>query len=531
MSFGSFDAMSSLRLNGIFNNCNVLAGMTGLSFLVGLHLLRTAEGRKDRTAAAILLGINGVTFWLCVSRGAMLCLAVSLVVWLILTEGQERLGLFLEMLICAGATAVFAAVSLPLLGPDGGSILADGLVILCGLVLLALDRWVTGPLHRLLRRRPKLLPLCGGALAVLMFCAVTLTGSYTFDSSHFIFRTADLQAGETYTVTGDWDGDMMFYVVTEGADDLLLDRQTLIYEGPLEEAVFVLPADTASVLLRFDGNRGDVLRQVEFTGGEQVKLNRILLPESLESRLADRLITSTGFLLRLEYMKDGLKIWRTAPLLGRGLGSTANLYPLVQRAPYESLYAHNHAVQLLADLGLLGFAVFSGVIIGLSAHLCRRKPRKDPEKALFLSCLTMLTLHSLMEINFSVRAYAVQGYLLLAVMAVACGEEKIPQTQRREREASVLVSGFLATLALMSGLLLSHRILHRAAEDFCTDDRVELLSVLEMCILLDAFADRGFMELYVEEATDDPRYQAKADRYAATLERQEKQRGWNLPSA
>lgn len=462
MAFGSFPAMSNLRLNGIFNNCNVLAGMTGLSFMIGLYLLRTAAHPRTRTAAAILLGLNGVAFWLCVSRGAMLCLAVSLLLWLLLTERSAKAELLLQMILCVAATAGFAVLTLLWLAPEGGSPLAYLPILLCGPTMLAGERWLLTPLHRVLTRKPRFLPLCGCACAALALCAVTLKGSYTFDSEHFIFRTADLRAGETYEVTGAWEGDIRLRVITEGEEDLLLDRQTLIYEGPLEQAVFTLPADTASVLLRFDGSPGDVLRRVEFPQGEKVCVNRLLLPEALESRLADRLMTSVGFLLRLEYVKDGLQIWRTAPLLGRGLGSTEHLYPTVQKVRYESLYAHNHAIQLLADMGLAGLGAFLLVILGLFQAL---QTGKHPEKALFFACLTMLTLHSLMEINFSVRAYALQGYLLLSIMSIACGGHEPPGAGRKTVAAGLAI-GYLLTLAMMTGQLLSRRILSAAVFGF-----------------------------------------------------------------
>lgn len=65
---------------------------------------------------------------------------------------------------------------------------------------------------------------------------------------------------------------------------------------------------------------GTVVERVELSDGQRFQLDYPLLP----AFIADRLLLGMGnsFTLRMEFDKDAWKIFSTAPLLGRGLGST-----------------------------------------------------------------------------------------------------------------------------------------------------------------------------------------------------------------
>ncbi len=102
------------------------------------------------------------------------------------------------------------------------------------------------------------------------------------------------------------------------------------------------------------------------------------------------------------------KFFSTAPLLGRGLGSTENLTRSVQSFQYESKHAHNHLLQTLSDTGLVGTVFALAFVLG-SVWLCLQAVRKEKDSlaAALLAAWVMMNLHSLMEINFSVRGFKV----------------------------------------------------------------------------------------------------------------------------
>lgn len=91
------------------------------------------------------------------------------------------------------------------------------------------------------------------------------------------------------------------------------------------------------------------------------------------SRIASRknIFEDSSFLLRLQYDIDGWTLFKESPLAGHGLGATEGLLTSVQPFFYESLYLHNHLLQVMDETGLLGLAAFLAFILGTAVLLVR----------------------------------------------------------------------------------------------------------------------------------------------------------------
>ncbi len=94
-----------------------------------------------------------------------------------------------------------------------------------------------------------------------------------------------------------------------------------------------------------------------------------------------------------------------------------NVTRSVQSFQYESKYAHNHLLQTMADTGLVVGTVFAMAFVLGSAWLCLQTVRKEKDSlaAALLAAWVMMNLHSLMEINFSVRGFKCFAYVLLVL--------------------------------------------------------------------------------------------------------------------
>jgi O-antigen ligase len=72
---------------------------------------------------------------------------------------------------------------------------------------------------------------------------------------------------------------------------------------------------------------------------------------------------SRTILQRAYYLRSGIAMWREKPWVGHGAGAYARLYPRTRvLGASETRYAHNFVVQLAAELGLVGLALFLWVI-------------------------------------------------------------------------------------------------------------------------------------------------------------------------
>jgi len=128
--------------------------------------------------------------------------------------------------------------------------------------------------------------------------------------------------------------------------------------------------------------------------------------------------------VRLSIDRDGLKMFRHKPILGWGLGTFPVVYPQF-RSFYTNFFvneAHNDYLQLLAEMGLLGF----GLMVWFVTVVYRRALRKiknwnsDVSCATTLACtlgLTGILVHSFFDFNLQIPANAAFFYVFCSIAA------------------------------------------------------------------------------------------------------------------
>lgn len=513
---------ASDRVTGLYNDANISASILALGSLISLYLAADEKVLRKRAYSCVLLGISAMGFFMAVSRGAILCFGLSLLVWLVASGRSARLRLFLPMFISAVVTGGLSVFAMPAISQ--GSVLPDVLTMVSGLIIFVLD-WAVGErLARLLTGKGKLL-LAAGLAVVLLFggfllVALRSTAPYTFDENRILQRSVKLSAG-TYEVSGDWDGTpeetgVLIYSRTQ--EEALLDRSTELYKGSLEGASFTLEDGPVQVYFRFWGPEGDSLRQVVLSDGTELPLRYKLLPVFLAERLQGSLLSSSSFVMRVQFMKDAWTIFTKSPLIGHGLGSTEGLYTAVQPFFYESLYVHSHILQVMDDMGLLGLAAFLALLLG-SAWLLLRNLRSGTGglAAMLLACWVMMNTHCLMEINFSIRAYQCMAFLLLLFPVILYAK---PLSEKAVKWGGLAVSACIwLYLAVFGALLESHRMVDREMQEFSTSDVREFMDTLASYVRRDVFDHEQNQLTYVGNAVilDDSRYNGNMRRYAEEL--------------
>jgi O-antigen ligase len=128
--------------------------------------------------------------------------------------------------------------------------------------------------------------------------------------------------------------------------------------------------------------------------------------------------------MRLSIDRDAFLMFRNKPVLGWGLGSFPIVYPQF-RSFYTNFFvneAHNDYLQLLCEMGLLGF----GTLIWFLVVLYRRGLPKirnwmsDVSSAATLACIlgvTGILVHSLLDFNLQIPANAALFYVLCTTAA------------------------------------------------------------------------------------------------------------------
>lgn len=493
------------RVNGVYNDANVTGSIFALGTLISLYLVQTGEKWWKRLLACVLVSTSAVGILLSVSRGAMLCFGISLVVWLVAAGKGQRLRLFLLMVVGAGVS--FAAFAPASAAVEPGAALPNLLAVGSGVVIFLLD-WAVGErVARILGGHVKIAAIVmGGVVAaavVFVVAALTLTEPYVLGEGDFLYRSTALQPGE-YTLSVDWEGGEARRVVvySRSETEALMNRYSVLYNGPVDDAAFTVPENAQRVFFQFHGSEGDVIRSVTISDSAELVTAYKLLPEAITHRLQDPISQSYSYLVRVQYMKDAWGLFKQRPLLGNGLGATDNLYPAIQPFHYDSRYVHNHILQVLADQGLVGaipFLIFLGGILCLLVN--RLRTEQDSLIAVLLACWVMLNSHSLMEINFSLPCYQVFGFVLLLLPVVLYGE---PLRKGGLKLGGVaLCAGFWVYLAVFGGLMELRQSVRHASDTLRASSVEELLSALDSYARRDVFDPDPYRLEYVNTALED----------------------------
>ena len=485
------------RFDGIYNDANLTGSLMALAVLVGLYLIRTGRKPWERFAACFLTGLSAVAFFTAMSRGAILCFGATLLAYLLIAGKEERLGLFFTMAAMGISMVVFGVVSASLLA--GGSFWGTLAALLSGVLLWLLNEFPARKAASALAGHGKLLAgVLGGGIAAgiaAVVLALTLTEPFVFTESNFLYRGADVEGGETYTFSGDWDKSSEITVLVYGStrEQELTSVTETYYNGPLEEASFTVPEDVGHVLMQFRGPAGLELRQVSLSDGTEIPMAYTLLPDNVANRLQKNIFEDSSFLLRLQYDIDGWTLFKESPLAGHGLGATEGLLTSVQPFFYESLYLHNHLLQVMDETGLLGLAAFLAFILGTAVLLVRQlRKARTPLAAMLLACLVMMNLHGLMEISFSVQMFQCAAFFLLLLPTVCYGT----YTEGRKRRAAGIVVLVVSDLwlvisvALLGGSLLAQKEYRELdAAGMTTGSFIETLERLDR---MDAYNDQSY---------------------------------------
>ena len=485
------------RFDGIYNDANLTGSLMALAVLVGLYLIRTGRKPWERFAACFLTGLSAVAFFTAMSRGAILCFGATLLAYLLIAGKEERLGLFFTMAAMGISMVVFGVVSASLLA--GGSFWGTLAALPSGVLLWLLNEFPARKAASALAGHGKLLAgVLGGGIAAgiaAVVLALTLTEPFVFTESNFLYRGADVEGGETYTFSGDWDKSSEITVLVYGStrEQELTSVTETYYNGPLEEASFTVPEDVGHVLMQFRGPAGLELRQVSLSDGTEIPMAYTLLPDNIANRLQKNIFEDSSFLLRLQYDIDGWTLFKESPLAGHGLGATEGLLTSVQPFFYESLYLHNHLLQVMDETGLLGLAAFLAFILGTAVLLVRQlRKARTPLAAMLLACLVMMNLHSLMEISFSVQMFQCAAFFLLLLPTVCYGT----YTEGRKRRAAGIVVLVVSDLwlvisvALLGGSLLAQKEYRELdAAGMTTGSFIETLERLDR---MDAYNDQSY---------------------------------------
>ena len=507
------------RLHTIFGNPNIYAGLMSIACLLSLWLVITAETRKQKILCSILLMVNAISYLLAFSMGSLGVFVAACLLMLALCAKEKRIGFFLLLLQTAIVALIAGAVSVTGFGDTvtGSPVPMLMLVIGCAAACV-LEVFAREKIADALAGKGKLLigVIAGIIVVVLIYliAALNMTGPYTFGTEGDFRRTADLSEGE-YTLTMDATGTVNVRVAYKNTSNLIQNNETDLAGGTSDEAVtFAVPEDSELVFFYFSCSEpGVTINSASYTGTQDgsLKVGYTILPSFIADRIQD--LTANGNVVqRGVYRQDAIKLWLTSPIIGRGLGGFENGVVSVQDYYYETKYAHNHYVEMLCDLGVLGLAAFLALLGTAVWALVKTRKQKPLIVMLLAACVLQMFGQAVSDVIWSVGGCMPMFFAVLALVTLYCGDclrLKVPQ---KSKGGAVRwpVAAVSAAFIVLIGLNLF------AQSTFYSDNLT--LEDLKQCASIDPFEANDYKLSYLISGGSE---EGVADQYAADLAKEE----------
>lgn len=280
-----------------------------------------------------------------------------------------------------------------------------------------------------------------------------------------------------------------------------MHTSTVLYTGDAGGAAFTVPEDSLVVYFNFAAPEGAAFASASYSGDAgsgSLPLDYKLLPGFIANRLQG-LLANENAIQRLVFFEDGLKLVKRSPIIGLGMGVYENSIRNVQTFFYETKYAHNHYIQVLAEVGIVGLLLFVSVLASAAAAVFfeRKKGMEaHPLTAALGAGLVFMAAHAATEVVFSAFPYLPIAIGTLFLISLCCGKAiPLPEVKQKVKTIGLVV---VCVLICSFGGLLSANL----AAAWMVDSATTLVN-LDRGARLDPFEWADYALSYVVNAPND----------------------------
>ena len=512
ISLGGFE--TGTRMTSIIDNPNVFGSLAALGTLAASYLFLSSNSRRERNLSSGLLMVNAVSLLYCFSLGSLIGMFFA-IVGMVAFAGEERpriVFIILTTIIAAfistsigfwgmGRTGVIAA--LPLL-----SLFAIGIAF--SFVLLLIDKF-TEKVMSFGRKKITIL-LAAFLLLALSFliAAVNLSDTFTFhDANTRLKRSAVLNPGE-YKLDVTFGAESVsskVMIESQSYDQASTHTSTILYDGPVSPALsFEVPLDSNVIFINISADQGATIEDIALLDPagaivKNINPDYLLLPTFMANRLQGIAVNENAA-QRLVFFKDGFKIAGTSPIIGHGPGAFESKILSVQDYYYTTRGAHNHYIQTLDEVGIIGLAAFLSIFL-FSIIAMLKKVRSANNRALYsvlFAMLIMIFIHTALEVTFIYGIYNMAAFMIFALISCQYGQKEV-LTKKGKNIVLVPAIARHVTLGLCVAILCINlgqfAGMKMVAKASSSGDLVEFMDALPKGAVLDFTNDISYKTSYI----------------------------------
>lgn len=511
-----------VRMLSLMVNPNVFAGCSGIAVLLALGLSLWAKEKKETRFYLACLMVNSLAFVLAFSLGATVTIVLAYIVFYILEEKEKRIPLFIIMV----ETFVLAmGVAFPIFFTSFEAWTEVNYVpLIClflAMVLLVLVHENIGSKAIVFfadKEKESRIFFCSVIAVLLVYglLAVTITTPMTLEEKETVVRAIYPEAGE-YTLEIDHEEAVTVRITSQNEEQAMMHSSSSLYRGDVTTAVFTVPEDSLVVHFYFTAASGAEITSASLSNGDKIPLHYPLLPGFVATRLQG-LFANQNAIQRTVFFEDGMKLFSRSPLFGLGMGSFENALFTVQSFYYETKYVHNHYIQTLLELGMLGCVAYVSLLGALLYGLnkARKQEHSTPMLAMSFALVIFVFSHAFVEVVWSNAYYLLLVYGVFAIIATQLEDCCVhPKNPLKQKELQVFSA---VTMAVFTVLLATNMQSRKLVEN---SDESKFMENLVLGSQIDVFETQDFMTTYINVAisSTDPKVHEQSEIFIEKLEK------------
>ena len=496
-------AFTGSRIGSFLTNSNIYGELMSLGVIASFFLGARAKKWYARLGCAVLIAVNLYADILAMSLVALFMCVLGCLAMLFTMPRGEKLGVLFLMGEAAVVTLLTLLLSYAALGTQ--SALPLLCCILGGGLLFALDSILRMPLQKKLAEvKLRTVVICTAAIALLAAAAAAIvlgaTAGVTIVPEQIVARQVSLAPGE-YTLTVEAERPAELAVRVYSYDDpitTIANKETLC-DAAAEKVTFTVPENSHYCEIIFSlaaGAQAQAVDSVSYAGASdgEIVLSYKYLPEFITARLQS-LASMNTLHLRVYLFDAALALFAQRPIFGIGAGGYQNSICSVQEMFLETKYVHNHYLQMLCELGAVGFLIF----LAIAAFFLRLivKARKNEERAadapVFLGLFVAMFGGALSDVSWSSGNYIPAAYFILALAAVYLGDAEHTAIPSGKWQRWVPF-GAAAVFAVFAVALCLNRAASSNVQKYMT------FASMETSARMDAFEKNDYLYSYVLNA-------------------------------
>jgi hypothetical protein len=496
----------------------------------------SGTSKKERNISSALLIVNAVSFLYCFSLGAIIRMFFAIICLIIFVGKEERSRIACVVLATVITSFLSLFTGFTGMGKhDITTVLPLITLLVSGFMLAFILRSIDSFKVKVNAMGREAALLIFSVLVIFLSASFTLPNSYTFDSAGDTLRrsiTLDAGSYQLVVTASEKLPDTDILVESQSYKQASTHTSSTLYQGKMKKRIlFAVPDDADICFVNITAPEGTVIKKISVLNQygqtvKSIKPSYLLLPAFMTNRLQGILVNENAA-QRFVFFQDGLKIAAMSPIIGHGPGAFESKILEVQEYYYVTSSAHNHYIQTLDEVGIIGLLSFLCILL-FSANALLKKFHTANNRILYASLsamFIMIVVHAFIEGDFQYGIYNMAAFMVFGLISCCFGQKEELVQKKKIAPACIprtaVQGAFILCLMILVIYIGQLAAMNHIKQAELEKGRTGFLDALAVGAVLDFTNAISYKTSYLVNYTPDlpESYYFKSQQYANNLEK------------